>query len=101
MNSANYQKFVNSHCKSYMDKNYLSVGLGEEAGECLGFHKKYVLKKNKNLKKGPLKKKDLAEELGDVLFYLVRLSKLYGWSLEDIMDYNVEKLEREEEEKNK
>lgn len=99
MNSINYQKFVNTSCKSYVNKNYLVVAINEEAGEIAGWHKKMVLKKGKNLKKGKLTKQDLKEEVGDVLFYLTRLAKLYGWSLEDVMQANVEKLVAEEEEK--
>ena len=98
-NLVNYEKFVQQHSNKLMTKEYCVIGVNEEAGEIAGFYKKYHLKKNKNLKKDPLKKKDMAEEIGDVLFYLTRLAKLYGWSLSDIMDMNIEKLEREEQEK--
>ena len=101
MNSANYQNFVNTNCKPYVNKPYLVIALAEEVGEISGWYKKVVLKKNKNLKKGKLTKQDLKEECGDVLFYLTRLSKLYGWSLEDIMRANVDKLVGEEKDKQK
>ena len=36
---------------------------------------------------------DLKGELGDVLFSVTALSGLYGWTLDDIMTFNVEKLD--------
>ena len=99
MNLTNWEKFVQKNSKPYMNKEYCVVGVNEEAGEIAGFYKKYNLKKNKNLKKGPLKKRDMAEEMGDTLFYLTRLAKLYGWGLSDIMNTCLMKLEREAVEK--
>ena len=93
MTLENYQKFVAKESKPYMTKPYLIMGITGEAGEVAEWYKKFVLKKNKV--KTPLTKKDLPEELGDVLFYVTRLAKLYGYTLKDIMKMNKEKHKEE------
>lgn len=37
--------------------------------------------------------RELAKELGDVLWYVARLANLYGYSMTQVMAMNVEKLE--------
>ena len=91
MNIKDYEAYVESRCQSYVDLPYLVVALNEEAGEVAGWFKKFVLRANPT---GLLSQLDLKSELGDVLFYLTRLANHFGWSLEDIMDYNKEKLDR-------
>ncbi|MGE3341526.1 MAG: hypothetical protein AB7J46_06555 [Candidatus Altimarinota bacterium] len=94
MNISNYQKFVKDQTSSYMTKEYLVIALNEEAGEIGGWFKKYVLKGNVGKQ---YSKEDGLEEMGDVLFYLTALAKKFGWTLEDIMNYNLEKHEKEAE----
>lgn len=36
---------------------------------------------------------ELAKELGDVLWYIARLADVYGFSMTQVMAWNVEKLE--------
>jgi len=86
-----YQNFVDENCREYTDKAYSVIALNGEAGEVAEWYKKAVLRGNPD---GKLSKQDLKEELGDVLFYLVRLAALYKWSLEEVMDANVAKLEK-------
>lgn len=91
MKKSEYEAFVNSMSKGYVDQNYLVVALNEEAGEIAGWYKKFVLRGNPT---GKLTQDDLKSELGDVLFYLTRLAALNGWDLDSIMDFNKAKLEQ-------
>ena len=91
MHKSDYEKYVESRCKPYVDKNYCAVALAEESGEVCGYWKKYQLRGNPDGKFTP---DDLKSELGDVLFYLTRMALLHGWSLDDVMQYNVEKLDQ-------
>lgn len=68
---------------------YSFIGLGGESGECLEWYKKAVMRGDKDLSQ-----KDLKNELGDVLHYMVRICAHYGFTLKDCMEANVEKLEK-------
>lgn len=81
-----YQNFV------AMDRNYgerdlyiMSVGLGEEAGEVLGWLKKQARDGDRVLR-------DLELELGDTLYYLTKIADYHGFSLEEIMESNMDKV---------
>ena len=41
-----------------------------------------------------LDRNHLKEELGDLMFYVVNLATLYDLSMENILDYNIEKLKK-------
>lgn len=63
------------------------VGLSGESGECLDLVKKtWVSGKELNLDK-------LKEEAGDTLHYLVMLCITQGWTLDDLIARNVQKLD--------
>jgi NTP pyrophosphatase (non-canonical NTP hydrolase) len=64
---------------------YLALGLADEAGEVAGKIKKLF-------RDGHLDPEALTKELGDVLWYLTRLSDWNGVTLEEIMLKNTEKL---------
>ena len=64
------------------------VGINSEAGEALDIWKKYEFHKH------DLDKKAIALELGDTLWYLTEAAVALGYSLEDIMKMNIEKLEK-------
>ncbi len=71
------------------------LGLVDEAGEVAG-----KLKKLYRDKKGILDddyKKLIAKELGDVLWYLSALSRKLGFSLSEIAEMNLEKLNSRKE----
>jgi NTP pyrophosphatase (non-canonical NTP hydrolase) len=90
MNLANYQSFVERNASGLADDDaYCIIALNEEAGEVAGWYKKFVRRGNP---KGKLEHKDLAFELGDVLWYLTKIAKNNGWTLEDIMVLNHTKL---------
>lgn len=64
------------------------LGLTGEAGECSDIVKKHLFQGH------DLDKAHLAEELGDVAWYLAVTAEAIGWSLSDIFAANVEKLKK-------
>lgn len=63
------------------------LGLGGEAGEVVDLHKKKYYHTYK-----PDREQELLAELGDVSYYLLKILDLYGWTLEDALLNNREKL---------
>lgn len=61
------------------------MGLNGEAGECVDIVKKYLFQGHK------LDKKHLAEELGDVAWYINLTAHSIGYDLEDILLMNMDK----------
>jgi len=64
---------------------YLGLGLTSEAGEVAGKIKKLI-------RDGTWDAGGLAYEIGDCLWYCARLADAIGYSLEDIMEINYNKL---------
>lgn len=62
------------------------LGLAGESGELLDMFKKWIFH-NKTLDREHAKK-----ELGDVLWYVAEIAHSFGWSLDEIMQMNVDKL---------
>lgn len=71
--------------------NYTLLGLANEAGEVLGKWKKVIRDKGGELDYES--RKDMAKELGDVLWYLARAADELGYMLGDIAIANLKKLE--------
>lgn len=70
----------------YTDKIiYPALGLCGESGEVAEKIKKY-------LRDGTLNDKEVAKELGDVLWYIANLAEDLGYDLAEIADMNLEKL---------
>jgi len=67
------------------EKDYLMLGLMNEAGEVGGAYKKEI---RDNIDNTEL----IIDELGDVLWYLTRLCDVYGITLSQLMDDNMSKL---------
>jgi NTP pyrophosphatase (non-canonical NTP hydrolase) len=67
---------------------YSFVGLGGEAGECLEWFKKNEFRGDKKA----FDDDDLLNELGDVVHYVTRIALQKGWTLQDVMQANVDKL---------
>jgi NTP pyrophosphatase (non-canonical NTP hydrolase) len=63
----------------------MTAGLGGETGEVLEILKKSIRDKK-------LDKEHLAEELGDVLYYLTMICNYHGLSLGDIFKKNITKV---------
>ncbi len=69
------------------DLYIMATGLAGETGEVLELLKKHV-------RDGSIDTRHLLLELGDVLHYLTRIAAEYGFSLPQVMDANVVKLEQ-------
>jgi len=68
-------------------KAYLAIGLAGEVGEVLNILKKKLYYTQYNLDYVNLK-----DELGDCLYYLTNLITDCGWTLDEIMHLNQEKV---------
>ncbi len=64
------------------------LALMEEVGELAQLHKKNILY-GKEINPG-----DVLSELGDVLHYLISIAQWYNFTLEEIIDYNIYKVEK-------
>lgn len=71
--------------------SYLTLGLAGEAGEIANKVKKIIRDHGGKLSLD--RAADIAEELGDVLWYLTRLADALGWEIERLAAYNKAKLE--------
>lgn len=67
--------------------NFACLGLAEEAGEVAGLATRELWKQI------PQTPDAWLEELGDVLWYLTAAAACQGYTLEDLYNYNVKKLE--------
>ena len=90
MNMNDYQ-FAAMRTASGMDKRYPMIlngvlGLSGESGECADIVKKHLFQGHE------LDEKHLAEELGDVLWYVAVTAFSIGYDLDEIAQMNVSKL---------
>jgi NTP pyrophosphatase (non-canonical NTP hydrolase) len=67
------------------EKEYLMIGLMNEAGEVGGAYKKEIRDRVDNTEL-------IIDELGDVLWYLTRLCDVYGVEISELMVNNMDKL---------
>jgi NTP pyrophosphatase (non-canonical NTP hydrolase) len=63
------------------------MGMCGESGEAIDIVKKYLFQGH------PIDREHLAKELGDVLWYVATTATAIGYSLEDVMMMNLEKLQ--------
>lgn len=66
------------------------LGLSDESGEVLAKFKKLL--RDKHGKLSDEDRKEIAKELGDVLWYVSVLSDMLGYSLEEVAQMNLDKL---------
>ena len=66
--------------------NLAALGIGGESGECIEPVKKFLFHDK------PLNIRELALELGDLLWYLSLLADSIGYDLEEVASMNIEKL---------
>jgi len=64
------------------------MGLCGEAGEAIDLVKKHLAQGH------PLDREKLAGELGDVAWYLAETAQAIGYSLEEILQMNIDKLKK-------
>tara|TARA_R110000824_G_scaffold80564_5_gene202663 strand:- start:3334 stop:3663 length:330 start_codon:yes stop_codon:yes gene_type:complete len=84
---ATYMDFTRTTAKypKRREKEYLMIGLMNEAGEVGGAFKKEIRDHVDN-------KELIIDEMGDVLWYLTRLCDVYGIKISDLMINNIDKL---------
>jgi len=85
-----YAKFVdavwlNEGKLKLRDHYIMTVGLSGETGEVMELLKKWV-------RDGKLDRDQLKKELGDILYYLVRIATAHDLNPQEVMSYNVTKL---------
>lgn len=90
MNLKDYQKLTHRTAGNAMndpDKQIMNWGLGiaGEAGDVAGCIKKTVAHKNDQLP-------GIRENIGDTMWYISEICNFYGWSLDEILEENIEKL---------
>lgn len=94
--TANYHGCLDmedSHIKSYNQAEsliYCSLGLAGESGEVVELTKKFL--RDDHMILTPERKESYKAELGDVLWYIANLAKALDFTLEDIAEYNIQKL---------
>jgi len=99
MNFKDYQKKATTtalYPKKYK-VIYPALGLGDEAGEVLGKIKKWLRGDDGGEKLSQERKEAIADEMGDVLWYLSALSCDLDISLDDIAKNNLKKLKSRKE----
>lgn len=91
MNLKDYQKYCARTAKKFKDKEkeimVWGLGIAGEAGDVAGCIKKTVSHDNDQ-------REGIRENIGDTMWYLVMICNYYGWDLGDILNENVEKLNR-------
>lgn len=78
---------INSATVAYA---YPAMGLAEEAGEVAGKFAKAIRDESGVISEE--RKEAIKKELGDVCWFVAELSTLMGFSLEDVMQHNIDKL---------
>lgn len=92
-----YQKKALSTCLNNPEETIqmlrirLAFGIAGEAGEIAEKFKKVL--RDKQAVFAPEDKRALVKELGDVLWYIAVLSDSLGWTLEQVADVNLNKLQ--------
>ena len=71
------------------------LGLGDEAGEVQAIFKKWIRDNNADIEL--LDTKNVAKELGDILWYIAVVAHDLGISFDDIAAMNIEKLRSRKE----
>lgn len=86
--NSEYMQFVLSNYYTKFEPRivYIALGLAGESGEAVDAVKKLI-------RDGNIKHETIALELGDVLYYTTALANELGYTIEDIMQMNKEKLE--------
>lgn len=91
MNLKEYQELCKKTAKTFNDKEKeilcWGLGIAGEAGDVAGCIKKTIGHGNDQ-------RLGIKENLGDTLWYMAMIANFFGWSLEDILQENIEKLQK-------
>lgn len=90
--TANYHGCMGGSHPQIESLIYCSLGLAGESGEVVENTKKLLRDDNSELTLD--RKVKFLGELGDVLWYLANLSFALGYSLEEVAEYNLHKLQK-------
>lgn len=73
---------------------YLALGLAGETGEVVDGIKKIFRSEGSDKAEEVLRAQEehIKEEMGDIMWYFARLCHFHGWSMEDILRQNLQKL---------
>jgi NTP pyrophosphatase (non-canonical NTP hydrolase) len=92
INIKEYQEACQKTARVLEDKNkeitFWGLGVAGEAGDVASCIKKEVFHENKNVREG------IKENIGDMMWYISMICNFYGWSLDEILVENLEKLKR-------
>jgi len=92
MNFNDYQHYSKRTMNIRVDKilniSNLSMGLAGETGEVVDYLKKVYFHGHE------IDKEKMIDELGDVLWYISSLAFVHDIDLEDVAEYNIQKLEK-------
>lgn len=91
MNLEEYQKLTKNTAKKFEkpEKEIMTWGLGVagEAGDLAGCIKKTYSHSNDQ-------KEGIRENLGDTLWYIAMICNFFNWSMEEVLEENIEKLKK-------
>ena len=93
MEANDYQKSAHDFAM-YKDNLYPILGLAEEAGEAAGKvakHLRSVGRLNADAPDAPFVE-SLKSEIGDICWFVAEICTMYGWTLSEVMEQNIEKL---------
>ena len=102
MDFEEYQKLSGSYTETPgVDDTFMYsvLGLNGEAGEVAEVVKKMIRDKEKKLSRED--RQDLLKELGDVLWYISKVASKLEFSLEDVANGNIKKMEERYPDKSK
>ena len=86
-----YEETGNQVITNSVDYAYPALALAEEAGEVAGKFAKAIRDDNCSL--STERKIEIKKELGDVMWFVAELATLLGFTLEEVMQGNIDKLE--------
>ncbi len=91
MNLKEYQKLCTKTAKEFEDKEKeladWGLGVSGEAGDLAGCIKKTIFHDNDQTE-------GIRENVGDTMWYLAMICSHFGWSLEKVLEENIEKLKK-------
>lgn len=86
-----YAEFVEKTATVRQPFVYAALGVAGESGELVE-HVKKAVRDNDGFKRLKENEDEVKSEIGDVFWYLTRFSNEMGFTLEEVLDYNMKKL---------